>query len=198
MSKILFTICTLVSIVALCTAFIIYLTIVTTSFNVKFDITNVSLKQFNLTSNNTLYYNFKVNITARNPNNNEKIHYRRIRAVAWYKDNDFARVNLTPFDQEKKNTTFLGPIVFEGNYMINLKQKQLDEYKEETHMGIYNDLAVDLELKIKFGGFKSSQIMLVQCRRLKVPLISNSESSPTKKTLIATTKMPCLVTKFWY
>jgi hypothetical protein len=82
--------------------------------------------------------------------------------------------------------------------MINLKQKQLDEYKEETHMGIYNDLAVDLELKIKFGGFKSSQIMLVQCRRLKVPLISNSESSPTKKTLIATTKMPCLVTKFWY
>jgi hypothetical protein len=177
MSKILFTICTLASIVALCTAFIIYLTIVTTSFNVKFDITNVSLKQFNLTSNNTLYYNFKVNITARNPSNIGKIHYRRIRAVAWYKDNDFARVNLTTFDQEKKNTTFLGPIVFEGNYMINLKQKQLDEYKEETHMGIYNDLAVDLELKIKFGGFKSSQIMLVQCRRLKVPLISNSELS---------------------
>jgi hypothetical protein len=108
MSKILFTICTLASIVALCTAFIIYLTIVTTSFNVKFDITNVSLKQFNLTSNNTLYYNFKVNITARNPNNNGKIHYRRIRAVAWYKDNDFARVNLTTFDQEKKIPLFLG------------------------------------------------------------------------------------------
>jgi hypothetical protein len=106
MSKILFTICTLVSIVALCTAFIIYLTIVTTSFNVKFDITNVSLKQFNLTSNNTLYYNFKVNITARNPSNIGKIHYRRIRAVAWYKDNDFARVNLTTFDQEKKKYHF--------------------------------------------------------------------------------------------
>jgi hypothetical protein len=56
MSKILFTICTLASIFALCmTAFIIYLTIVTTLFNVKFDITNISLKQFNLTSNNTLY-----------------------------------------------------------------------------------------------------------------------------------------------
>jgi hypothetical protein len=108
MSKILFTICTL-AFVALCiTGFIIYLTIIITFINVKFDITNVSLKQFNLTSNNTLYYNFKVNITARNPSNIGKIHYRRIRAVAWYKDNDFARVNLTTFDQEKKIPLFLG------------------------------------------------------------------------------------------
>ncbi|CAJ2638115.1 unnamed protein product [Trifolium pratense] len=181
MSKTSCIIFTLASILILSlTTFIIYLIIVTTfPFNVKFHITNFSLEQFNLTTNNTLYYNFRVNITARNPNNNGKIHYRRITAVAWYKDNDFAWVSLTPFDQSKKSTNLLGPIVFEGNYVINLKEKQLNEYKEETRVGIYKDLAVDLELKIKakFGGFKSGHISLAQCRRLKVPLISNSESS---------------------
>jgi hypothetical protein len=75
--------------------------------------------------------------------------------------------------------------------MINLKQKQLDEYKEETDIGIfyflrgdigiYNDLPMDLEIKIKakYGGIKSSHYPLVQCRILRVPLISNGELSHT-------------------
>jgi len=179
-SQIKCTICTITSI-SLISLIIFLIVALSPPFNVKFDVTNVPLMQFNLTSNNTLYYNFKVNITSRNSNNHGKIYYRRITAVAWYKDNDFAWVSLTPFDQRKKNTTLLGPIVFEGNYMINLKSKQLDEYKEERRIGIYNDLAVDLEIKIKskYGGIKSNHYPLVQCRRLSVPFISNDESSPT-------------------
>ncbi|KAJ1377667.1 NDR1/HIN1-like protein 10 [Sesbania bispinosa] len=156
--------------------------IVISPSSVKFYITDASLTQFNLTSNNTLYYNFKVNITARNPNNNIIVYYRRITAIAWYKDNDFAYVSLTPFDQGHKNTTFLGPVVFEGQSVIKLKAQQLAEYNEETLVGIHNDLAVDLDVRIraKFGRYKSSRFNppVVQCRRLKVPLISNGKSAP--------------------
>lgn len=159
--------------------FFIILSIIISPSNIKFHITDVSLTKFNLTSDNILYYNFKVNITIRNPNNNVIVYYRKINAIAWYKDNDFGYVSLTPFDQGHKNTTFLNPIVFEGNSVIKLKRQQLDEYNDETSLGIYNDLAVDLNLRIrfKFGRIKSSRFdpPIVQCRHLRVPLISNGK-----------------------
>jgi len=80
-----------------------------------------------------------------------------------------------------KNTTFLAPVVFNGRSVINLKRQQLDEYNNETHVRIYNDLAVDLDFRarFKFDWYKSSHFNppIVQCRRLRVPLISNSKKS---------------------
>jgi len=149
--------------------------------SVKFHVTGASLTQFNLiTSNNTLYYNFKVNVTVRNPNNNIVVYYRKITAIAWYKDNAFGWVSLTPFDQGHKNTTFL-QAVFVGQSVLKLRPQQLGEYKEETNAGIHKDLAVDFDLNIraKYARFKSSRFNppIVQCRRLKVPFISNGKSS---------------------
>jgi len=165
--------------------------IVISPSSVKFHITDATLTEFNITNNNTLYYNFKVNVTVRNPNNNIIVYYRRITAIAWYKDNDFSYVSLTPFNQGHKNTTFLGPIEFKGNTKINLGRQQLDEYFEERRLGIHNDLAVDFDVRIraKFASFyKSGRFNppVVQCRRLSVPLVSssngNSSSSPSSST----------------
>ncbi|KAK7380090.1 hypothetical protein VNO78_32490 [Psophocarpus tetragonolobus] len=167
------TICTLIFMLIL--SIIIFWIIISPS-NIKFHVTDASLTQFNLTTDNTLYYNLRVNITVRNPNNNILVYYRKITAIAWYKDNAFGAVELAPFDQGHKNTTFL-QAVFEGQNVIRLKGKQVAEYKEETSVGIYNDLALDLDLtiKAKYGRFKrtgSFNPAIVQCRRLGVPLIS--------------------------
>nr|XP_029148815.1 NDR1/HIN1-like protein 10 [Arachis hypogaea] len=118
--------------------------------SVKFQVTNASLTQFNLTNNNTtLNYKFKVNIIARNPNNNVVVYYRRITAYAWYKD----------------------------------RPKQIAEYNMERSVGIFNDLAVDLDVTIraKFGRIKSSRFdpQFVKCRRLRVPLILNAKPAAT-------------------
>ncbi|TKY44816.1 YLS9 protein [Spatholobus suberectus] len=173
--------CTIYTLIFMFMLSMILFWIIISPSSVKFHVTDASLTQFNLTSNNTLYYNFKVNITARNPNNNIVVYYRRITAIAWYKDNDFAWASLTPFDQGHKNTTFL-QAVFEGHSVIVLGPKQLGEYEEETSAGIHNDLAVDLDLRIraKYGRFKSSRFNppIVQCRRLSVPLISNGKTAP--------------------
>ncbi|RDX72957.1 NDR1/HIN1-like protein 3, partial [Mucuna pruriens] len=134
---------------------------------------------FSVTKCSTGY--FFVNVTVRNPNNNIIVYYRRITAIAWYKDNNFAWVSLAPFDQGHKNTTFL-QAVFEGNSVIKLGSQQVGEYKDETSVGIYNDLAVDFDVTIraKYARFKSSRFNppVVQCRRLRVPLISNGKSAP--------------------
>ncbi|KAL2344139.1 hypothetical protein Fmac_005424 [Flemingia macrophylla] len=155
--------------------------IIISPLNVKFHVTDASLTQFNLTSSNTLYYNWKVNITVRNPNKNIIVYYRRITAIAWYKDNEFGWVSLTPFDQGHKNTTFL-QVVFEGHSVLKLKSKQLGEYKEETSVGVYEDLAVDLDLRIrvKYGRFRSSRFNppVVECGSLRVPLISSGKMAP--------------------
>jgi len=175
--------CTLCCLVVLFVITIIVFWIIVSPSSVKFHVTDAALTEFNLTNNN-LYYNFKVNVTARNPNNNIIVYYRRIRAIAWYKDNDFSHITLTPFDQGHKNTTFLGPIEFKGNAIIKLGRQQLNEYSEETRLGIYKDLAVDFDIRIraKYGSFyKSGRFNppVLQCRRLRVPLVSsfNSNSS---------------------
>ncbi|KAL2344141.1 hypothetical protein Fmac_005426 [Flemingia macrophylla] len=151
--------------------------------NVKFFETEASLAQFNLTSNSTFFYNLKVNVTGRNPNKHVIVYYRNIKAIAWYKDNDFGRVSLVPFDQGHKNTTLLQAL-FEGQNVITLKPKQLGEYNEETSVGVYNDLAVDFDLTIRAkyrSWFKTSRFNppIVQCRLSRVPLISNGKSAPT-------------------
>ncbi|KAK7380089.1 hypothetical protein VNO78_32489 [Psophocarpus tetragonolobus] len=150
--------------------------------NVKFHVIDASLTQFNLTTDNTLYYNLKVNITVRNPNNNIIVYYRKIKAIAWYKDNDFGAMELAPFDQGHKNTTFL-QAVFEGQTHIRLKPNQVAEYKQETNVGIYNDLALDFDLTIRAKYerlFKTNRFdpPFIQCRRLRIPFISNTKTSP--------------------
>ncbi|CAI8615414.1 unnamed protein product [Vicia faba] len=160
---------------------IIFLLVVTFSpSNLKFHITDASLTMFNLTGNNTLDYKLEANITSRNPNKNVEIYYRKLAAVAWYKDNEFARVNLPPFDQGHKNTTFLH-VAFEGKGLIKLKPKQLFEYNEESRVGIFNDLAVDLDLLVRYK-FQSHRTTayyppIVKCRRLSLLLNSNGNSS---------------------
>ncbi|KAK7291362.1 hypothetical protein RIF29_06437 [Crotalaria pallida] len=166
-----FTICALIFILP------IVFSIIFSPSGVKFHAIEASLIQFNLTTNNTLYFNFNVNITARNPNKNTNVYYRGITAIAWYKDNDFAYVSLTPFDQGHKNTSLL-TAAFKGSSVIKLKPQQLAEYYAETSLGIYNDLAVDLDMRIryKYGSIKSIRFNppIVQCRRLRVPLSSSS------------------------
>ncbi|XP_020220435.1 NDR1/HIN1-like protein 2 [Cajanus cajan] len=149
--------------------------IITDPSNIKFYVTHASFTQFNLTTNNTLYYNLKVNITVRSPNKHTIVHYKEIKAKAWYKDNGFGKVNLTPFDQGHNNTTF-PKVVFEGHNVIRLKPKQLGEYKEETSARVYDDLAVGLDLTIttKIVGIDSTNwkpiLLLTSCTSLKIVL----------------------------
>ncbi|XP_061362627.1 NDR1/HIN1-like protein 3 [Gastrolobium bilobum] len=173
--------------------FVIFFFIIIAPSNLNFYVTEASLTQFNLNNNTTLYYNFKLNITVRNPNNNVIVYYRVMRASVWYKHNYFANnISLAPFDQGKKKTSFLQTTMFDGNKVFNLKPKQLGEYNEETRVGIYNDLDVDLDFEVIFkyvGMFKSKSFNppTVQCRQLSVPLISNGKSaSPFNVTKCST------------
>ncbi|CAL0332582.1 unnamed protein product [Lupinus luteus] len=100
-----------------------------------------------------MYFNFKVNITARNPNKNTIVQ----------KEYKFPSNRGVP-----------------GSNVIKLKPRQLAEYYNETRAGVYNDLAVDLDMTVryKYGRIKSIRFNppIVQCR-LRVTLISNGTST---------------------
>ncbi|XP_058777116.1 NDR1/HIN1-like protein 3 [Vicia villosa] len=99
------------------------------SSNVKFHITESSLSEFNLTSNNTLDYKLEANIAPRNSNKNAEIWHWKIVAIAWYEDIDFAdEVNLS---------------YVEGKGVIKLKSKAGYKYKEEARLWIYNQSFFD-------------------------------------------------------
>jgi hypothetical protein len=136
----------------------------------KFNIVEASIKQFDLTSNNTLYYNFKVTVTATNFDTRIES-YDEVIAIVSYKDNQLASVKMAPFVLNGKNIVRLQPMVFEGNNVMIFNPQQLVKYNKETQLGIYN-----LDLNIDLNFFSSYYI---HCPNLRVPLISKDKVAPT-------------------
>jgi hypothetical protein len=142
-----------------------------------FNIVEASIVHFNITSNNTLYYNFKVTVAAKNFEDDIKS-YDKVTAIASYKGNQLASVKMAPFKLSGKNIVRLEPIVFEGNNVMTFEPQQLARYNKETQLGIYN-----LDIDLDFDYFRNH----IHCPNLKVPLISNGKVAP-----------PFNVTTCWY
>lgn len=118
---------------------------------VKFNVTDASLTQFNfINTTDTLQYNLSLNITLRNSNKNIGVHYDRIEAFAYYEKKCFSKVVLTPFYQERKNTSVLRT-VFEGQQVVPLSN--LDFGKSDEVFSI--DVMLSVQIRIEYGKFKT-------------------------------------------
>lgn len=144
---------------------------------IKFHVTDASLTQFNLTSNDNLQYKLAVNITIRNPNKKIGVYYDRIDVRAYYEGQRLDSNELTPFYQGHKNTSVLST-VFEGQQL--LLGQDLQDFNKEEPTGIYS-INVKLYLKIRFklGKFIKTPKLKpkIECD-LKVPM-SNSTAGFT-------------------
>ncbi|GAA0172708.1 hypothetical protein LIER_26479 [Lithospermum erythrorhizon] len=139
---------------------------------VKFHTTNATLAQFNLaTNNNTLYYNLALNLTIRNPNKIIGIYYDDFEVRALYKNQRFSTINIQPFYQGHKNTTFLENIVLKGQNVFVLDEDGISEYNKDKNSLWYDvDVKLYLRLRFKVGFVKSSKFKpRINCD-LKVPL----------------------------
>uniref|UniRef100_A0A2N9H7H8 Late embryogenesis abundant protein LEA-2 subgroup domain-containing protein n=1 Tax=Fagus sylvatica TaxID=28930 RepID=A0A2N9H7H8_FAGSY len=142
---------------------------------IEFKVTEASLTQFDFnTNNNTLNYNLALNITLRNSNKRVGIYYRRVQAIAYYKNKWFATVNLTPFYQGHKNTTTLMP-VFEGQQVLFIKPRDVTKFNAEKSDGVYIiDVRLSFKIKVRYGKIKTLRYKppKIDCP-LKVALSSN-------------------------
>ncbi|XP_058741382.1 NDR1/HIN1-like protein 10 [Vicia villosa] len=130
----------------------------------EFIIADASITEFNFTSDNTLYYNFKLNISVRNPNNDNE-YMGMVHAISSYKGNKFGAVDIISHKLYGRTTNFLRSVVFYGNNLIKLNAQKFIEYENEMRLGIFNlDLKLDIILY--------SEPVPVYCLGLRVPLIS--------------------------
>ncbi|XP_060177075.1 NDR1/HIN1-like protein 10 [Lycium barbarum] len=145
---------------------------------VKFYVTDATLTQFDLsTTNNTLYYDFALNMTVRNPNKRIGIYYDSIEARAMYQGERFASQNLEPFYQGHKNTSTLSP-VFKGQSLVLLGDREKSNYNNEKNSGIYEmEVKLYMRIRLKAGRIKTHKIKpKIECD-FKVPLDSSGRSS---------------------
>ncbi|XP_059654935.1 NDR1/HIN1-like protein 10 [Cornus florida] len=153
---------------------------------IKFHVTDATLADFNLnTTTNTLYYNLALNITISNPNKHISEDFKRIEARAYYEDKMFDAVTMTPFYLGHKKNYTLSP-VFKGQNVVMLGNSELAQYNSDKSSGIYH-IAVKLHLRItdKTYGIDPRKIKSVVKCDFKVPLLSNSTTSPTFQTTMA-------------
>lgn len=142
--------------------------------NVKFYVTDASVTNFNFTNNSTLYFDLAMNITVRNPNNRIAVDYRRVTVIGYYKDNSFGAVNLSPFSQGHKNTTYLNAAL-SGQQGLLLDGKYLAEYYSETAARAYLiNVDIDLDIRVRYGKIKDSlEPPIISCR-MKIPVVSSA------------------------
>lgn len=146
----------------------------------KFHITDASLTQFDLT-NNSLEYNLNLNGTVRNPNSRIGIYYDVLEANAYYKDQRFSTINLTPFYQGHKNTSQLD-MGFTGQHVVVIDSAKFASEKADKVFPIELRLRLRVRfrliqlLKIRVGKFKGK----VDCD-LNVPLSSSGVAFQAKR-----------------
>ncbi|GMH09991.1 hypothetical protein Nepgr_011832 [Nepenthes gracilis] len=150
---------------------------------VKFHAVDATLTEFNFSGsgNDTLYYNLNLDLTVRNPNRHIGIYYDEIEVRAYYLDQRFGVVEVSPFYQGHKNTTSLS-VPFKGQNVVALSSSQSSDYNSQKNEGVF-DIYLKLYLKIRFkvgwvkvGKFKPK----IKCD-LNVPLSSSGKGFEATK-----------------
>ncbi|XP_010248445.1 PREDICTED: NDR1/HIN1-Like protein 3-like [Nelumbo nucifera] len=139
---------------------------------VDYHVVGASLTEFNLTSDNMLPHNLRLNVTLMNPTTKIVLH-RRIEVTAYYCDQQFGVTNFfAPFRQVPKNTTLLHP-VFHGESRLFL------DIPKNTTLRPTVLLKLHVHPKYKIGSLKiGARSDDLNCQ-LMVPLVSSVGSSAT-------------------
>ncbi|KAI3957979.1 hypothetical protein MKW98_020621 [Papaver atlanticum] len=139
--------------------------------HLKFNVTDASLTQFNITGNDMLHYDLAVDLNLRNPNKKIGVYYDQIEARAFYDGRRFDSVMLTPFYQGHKNTTILRP-VFKGQRLLPNVQ---GEYNKDMVDGKFNvEVKLYLKMRFKAGVVKTTKFKpRVKCE-FEVPLAGSN------------------------
>ncbi|XP_010480827.1 PREDICTED: putative syntaxin-24 [Camelina sativa] len=148
------------------------------SNDVKFQVYDAELTQFNLENkNNNLHYNLTLNLSIRNSKSSIGIHYDRFEAIVYYMNQRLGAVPMPSFYQEKKNTTVL-KAVFEGQNLVLFDDEGRTKFEDDRKTGVYR---IDVKMSI---GCRIMVLRLVtwpmkpsvRCH-LKVPLALGSSNS---------------------
>ncbi|XP_074584398.1 NDR1/HIN1-like protein 10 [Curcuma longa] len=114
-----------------------------------------SLVRFDLDgSSSTLFYNLSLGLTVRNPNRRLSFYYDRLEARAEYDGNRFGFSRLPTFHQGHKNTTVIGPILFDSSQRL-FRDSVGETYRRETSEGFYYiDVKVRAKMRVKVWIFR--------------------------------------------
>ncbi|XP_004288883.1 PREDICTED: uncharacterized protein LOC101301246 [Fragaria vesca subsp. vesca] len=157
---------------------------------VKATVTNASLTQFNLSSNNILYYNLALDVALRS-STGTKVNYKRIKVTAKYKKMfTLGTFTSPPFKQGAKNKTIVLHPNFQGQQFVMLSENDLSVFRSETAAGAYAiDAVVDLKIK-PFACRTQGKCLL------KVPLsLNHTSASSSFKATQCPMRLVCSKTK---
>ncbi|PKA51689.1 Putative syntaxin-24 [Apostasia shenzhenica] len=162
--------------------------------DVKVNVEDAALTQFNLAGNNLLHYNLTVAVRLRNPNEKLGVYYDSVEARAVYNGSRFGSTNLPVFFQGHVNTTILRP-AFQGSG-FPLGEAAAETFEMEKATGIYNiDVQLRVKIRIKAGFLKIPAKKEFDCW-LKAPVPAGEVSSPAPANLIPRTE--CAADYLWY
>ncbi|KAL3527370.1 hypothetical protein ACH5RR_012026 [Cinchona calisaya] len=130
----------------------------------KYSVDSMSITQFNLNNDNSLYATFNVNITARNPNKKIGIYYENgSRLRVYFQGTELCEGSLPKFYQGHRNTTVMN-VNLTGQTQDAAGLLQSLQAQQQTG-NVPLNLRARVPVRVKLGGLKLMKWkFLVRCR----------------------------------
>ncbi|KMZ66310.1 harpin-induced like protein 24 [Zostera marina] len=172
----------LISIVIIIGLLVLVLWLVFRPNQVKANVEQATLSKFNL-ENNTLFYNLDLDLSIRNPNRRVSIYFDRLEAETYYDGYRFGFDDKLPkFLQGHKNTTIISPKFSGQQIMVQSTTVGATFEKEKDDGSFYVDLKIRTKVRFKVWFIKTNTYKPdIKCQ-LKLPVSSESPSSPFTRT----------------
>ncbi|KAL6966771.1 hypothetical protein U1Q18_032564 [Sarracenia purpurea var. burkii] len=153
-------------------AFIIWLILRPRIPDVQVD--SVTLSNFNLSSS-TVTGNWDVRFTVRNPNHKITLHYERIEASVFYKDESLSDTTVTPFVQGTKNQTAMRATFAAASAYLDKKFVDGINGDMTSRSSVIFNVRMLARVRFKAGWWRARERFLrVYCGDLTVGISSNS------------------------
>ncbi|XP_058185482.1 NDR1/HIN1-like protein 6 [Rhododendron vialii] len=148
----------------------------------KYSVDDLTITQFSLNNDNTLYATFDVNITARNPNKKIGIYYESGSSISvWYVSTQLCQGSLPKFYQGHQNTTVL-TVALTGQTQDAANLLQSLQAQQQTG-SIPLRMRATVPVRIKLGSLKLTKWkFLVRCNLVVDSLDANDVISIKSST----------------
>lgn len=140
---------------------------------------SATLTRFNLTQGNRLSYDFKADVSIRNPNRKVGVYYDYLEADAYFDGEQFGFDRLQDFYQGHKSNAVVSPAFTGDSTFVDLGSGGVRAFEWQRGQGAFDiDLRLYGLVRYKVGAFRSKRYrMRVRCWLPGVRLAANTTAA---------------------
>ncbi|XP_078154959.1 uncharacterized protein At1g08160-like [Carex rostrata] len=155
-----------------------------------FSVSSASVSSFNVSTSTSVSVDISLTFTVQNPNHKLSVTYSDISTDISYLRETLADTNLSPFYQQKENTTqFSAHLVAVGQYVSGDVTKGIQLERGKDNGGVHFQVRIFSWVVFNSGGWRTRRhVMRVYCDDVVIGITGSNSSTATSGKLLGAPK----------